>query len=116
MFIQLFFVYIVNYNKIFFTIYNLLNNWFELYKTLTMYTIDLINFNYSVKDTSICNRKYYMTKIFNQTTKFIRWIAFLNEMHSNNIKLNSTDYIKDEELHVYGSKIISTRNEKNKSI
>ena len=42
--------------------------------------IDLIDFNYSMKDIPICNRKFYTTKIFDETAKFINqmvWHSFL---------------------------------------
>ena len=49
--------------------------------------IDLIDFNYSMKDIPFCNRKFYTTKILDQTAKFInrmRWRAFFFENHDSN--------------------------------
>ena len=47
--------------------------------------LKLIDFEHSLKNIPISNRKYFLTKIFDQTSKFIsrlRWKAFLNHKTS----------------------------------
>ena len=78
----------------------------------------LINFEYSMKDIPLCNKKLYINKIFDQTSKFVnrmRWRAFFYELHNNGDELNPADHTRDEELDVYNSRRSAPEMEKLKA-
>ena len=69
--------------------------------------IDLINSNFLMKYIPICNRKFYTTKIFDQTAKLTTECAgraFFCEMHDSSEDPNPIGYENKDELNVYGSK------------
>ena len=71
-----------------------------------------------MKDIPLCNRKLFISKMFDQTAKFVnrmRWRAFFYELHSNGDEPNPADHTRDEELSVYSSRRSAPEMEKLKA-
>ena len=64
--------------------------------------LKLIDFEHSLKNIPICNKKYFMTKIFDQTSKFInrlRWKAFFFDLQDPHDYLDTPTQEDIDSLH-----------------